>query len=82
MIVFKKGHCCVVRQGKYEPYDSFLIRSNFIVSQKFNENNEDNECNISYNDILTKSYVFSNINNGLIYKKELMDKIEEMANKM
>lgn len=72
VLFFKKGHCCIVKQGKHESYDNFLERGNFVVSQKITDRKK-------YDDIIVKSYVYINIKNGLIYEKKLMDKIEELS---
>ena len=72
----KEGYICYVEQFKNEPFEHFMDRGYFIVSQKPQTRKE-------YDDVLRLSRLYINILvNGCKYDDEVMKKIEGMMDKI
>lgn len=71
MYLIKNGKYYSINIDNNEPYEHFIERANFIMSQKNIKND--------YNSIIIFSRIMINIKYyKSIYNKEIMDKVKEM----
>lgn len=76
MSVFKKGSImCFVSKDDDEPYEHFIDRGNFIISQNPTNDKEYNKA-VMYSRFYINTKVLR-----CTYTKEIMEELEEMINK-
>lgn len=73
MTLFHKNKMiCVVNKNKYEPFDHYYQRCNFVTSQIINDQED-------YDKVITYSQIFINHKYlGCEYDKNVMNTLDEM----